>query len=151
MIWLDGLDLPQFQHFPVHFAQHYSEPRYPAEDAPSAPILFPWTDMQPRLDGPSDEHVIARYTSQIAGHEGQDVSARIGAQAEKIRAGGKSKRERENASAVYHIIDGVGKTYIGDEVIDWVKGDTICIPAWSSYHHEVSFGYMLGCACLTDR
>jgi gentisate 1,2-dioxygenase len=52
MIWLDALDLPQFQHFPVHFVQHFDSPRYPAEDVDSAtsPIVFPWIKMQERLD-----------------------------------------------------------------------------------------------------
>lgn len=33
VIWLDGLDLPNFLHFPVHFNEHYNASRYPAEDA----------------------------------------------------------------------------------------------------------------------
>jgi len=52
MIWLDGLDLPNFCHFPVHFVEHYQEPRYPAEnmDSNSSPIVFPWKVMQQKLD-----------------------------------------------------------------------------------------------------
>ena len=52
MIWLDGLDLPNFRHFPVHFVEHYQDPRYPAQDVDSnaSPIVFPWKDMQKRLD-----------------------------------------------------------------------------------------------------
>jgi gentisate 1,2-dioxygenase len=138
MIWLDGLDLPLFQHFPVHFAQHYSSPRYPAEDAPSAPILFPWTEMSARLAQGTGEHVIVRYTSQYPGQEGQDVSLRIGAQAEKLAAGTTTKIERENSSAVFHVISGEGTTTAGEHVIDWVKGDTFCVPAWSETTHEVS-------------
>lgn len=145
MIWLDGLDLPQYQHFPIHFAQHYSEPRYPAEDAPSSELLFPWVDMEAKLEaeatqegGKGKEHVIVRYKSQEAGKEGQEVSNRLGAQCERVEAGGKSKSARENASSVYHVIEGEGKTTIGDKVIEWVKGDTFCVPAWEAYQHEVS-------------
>lgn len=52
MIWLDGLDLPNFMHFPVHFVEHYQDPRCPAEDADSlaSPLVFPWTMMKERLD-----------------------------------------------------------------------------------------------------
>jgi gentisate 1,2-dioxygenase len=142
MIWLDGLDLPQYQHFPIHFAQHYSEPRYPAEDAPSSELLFLWVDMEARLDVEAradggKEHVIVRYTSQEKGKEGQEVSNRLGAQCERIKADGRSKPARENASSVYHVVEGVGRTTIGEKVIEWVKGDTFCIPAWEPYHHEV--------------
>lgn len=52
MIWLDGLDLPLFRHFPTHFVEHYSQPRYPAEDVDknSSPIVFPWITMKRDLD-----------------------------------------------------------------------------------------------------
>lgn len=52
MIWLDGLDLPNFRHFPVHFVEHYQHPRYPADDVDSnaSPIVFPWTKMKQILD-----------------------------------------------------------------------------------------------------
>ena len=52
VIWLDGLDLPNFVHFPVHFVEHYQDPRYPAEDVDSttSAIVFPWKEMQEKLD-----------------------------------------------------------------------------------------------------
>jgi gentisate 1,2-dioxygenase len=52
MIWLDGLDLPNFRHFPVHFVEHYQDSRYPAEDVDSdeSEIVFPWWRMKQRLD-----------------------------------------------------------------------------------------------------
>ena len=61
MIWLDGLDLPQFRHFPVHFVEHYKDPRYPAEDVDTndSPIVFPWAKMKTRLDGAE-----GKWTSQ---------------------------------------------------------------------------------------
>jgi gentisate 1,2-dioxygenase len=54
MIWLDGLDLPNFVHFPVHFVEHYENPRYPANDIDtgSFPLVFPWERMQASLDNP---------------------------------------------------------------------------------------------------
>lgn len=52
MIWLDGLDLPNFQYFPVHFVEHYKDARYPAEmvDSDESPIVFPWKEMKGKLD-----------------------------------------------------------------------------------------------------
>jgi len=138
MIWLDGLDLPQFQHFPVHFAQHYSSPRYPAEDAEHSPIHFPRAEMSAKLEAAPGDHVIIRYTSQEEGKEGQDVSVRIGAQCERLEAGCASEAGRENGSSVYHVIDGTGKTTIGETTIEWVKGDTFCIPAWEPYQHRAT-------------
>jgi gentisate 1,2-dioxygenase len=63
MIWLDTLDLPNFVHFPVHFVEHFSRPRYPAEDVDSAasPIVFPWAKMKAALDGVEGEHAVLPY------------------------------------------------------------------------------------------
>ena len=63
MIWLDALDLPNFMHFPVHFVQHFDQPRYPAEDVDSAtsPIVFPWVQVQEKLDEGEAEWVSLPY------------------------------------------------------------------------------------------
>lgn len=63
MIWLDGLDLPSFRHFPVHFVEHYTESRYPAEDVDTSksPIVFPWSRMQAELDADVGEWATRRY------------------------------------------------------------------------------------------
>ncbi|BEJ14232.1 hypothetical protein CspHIS471_0314060 [Cutaneotrichosporon sp. HIS471] len=135
MIWLDGLDLPQFQHFPVHFVQHYEQPRYPAQDAPTCPIVFPWADMQTALDAKDGQHVVVRYTSKQPGEEGNEVSKVIGAQCERLDAGATSEPIRETTSAVYHVIDGSGRSTVGDKVIEWVKGDTFTVPSWQKYSH----------------
>ncbi len=66
MIWLDGLDLPNFRHFPVHFVEHYSKPRYPAEDVDTSKstIVFPWTKMKAKLDAVDGNHVSLRYLKE---------------------------------------------------------------------------------------
>lgn len=63
MIWLDNLDLPLFRHFPVHFVEHFKEPRYPAEDVDSeeSPIVFPWKGMKQTLDAKEGKWWRERY------------------------------------------------------------------------------------------
>ena len=63
MIWLDGLDLPNFVHFPVHFVEHYQESRYPAKDVDTStsPIVFPWSKMQAKLDAQEGHYAIEPY------------------------------------------------------------------------------------------
>ena len=63
MIWLDSLDLPNFVHFPVHFVEHYAEPRYPAEnvDSNASPIVFRWERMRTLLDASDEDHNTKRY------------------------------------------------------------------------------------------
>ncbi|GKT71384.1 gentisate 1,2-dioxygenase [Colletotrichum tofieldiae] len=114
MIWLDGLDLPNFTHFPVHFVEHFSSPRYPAEnvDTSQSPIVFPWDRMKAVLDSEKGHYATRRY----------------------LRADG------SEASSVYHVIEGSGQTQIGDKIFVWKKGDTFCIPTWYPYQHSVDKG-----------
>lgn len=75
MIWLDGLDLPNFQHFPVHFVEHYTSPRYPAEDVDTSasPLVFPWTRMKAALDEIQGDSAELRYLHED-GREGKSFS-----------------------------------------------------------------------------
>ena len=72
MIWLDGLDIPSFFHFPVHFVEHYQEARYPAKDVNSysSPIVFPWARMQEKLDAAEKDWVSISYLDRC-GNEGR--------------------------------------------------------------------------------
>ena len=80
MIWLDGLDLPNFVHFPVHFVEHYQSPRYPAEDinTSTSPIVFPWERMQADLDKEDGAWAQKRYLRDD-GNEGKNITARASA------------------------------------------------------------------------
>lgn len=72
MVWLDGLDLPTFRHFPVHFVEHFDQPRYPAVDIDSktSPLVFPWVEMKERLDAEEGEWAALRYLKKD-GREGK--------------------------------------------------------------------------------
>lgn len=66
MIWLDGLDLPSFRHFPVHFVEHFKQARYPAEDVDTShsPIVFPWVKMKAALDDVNGDFASLRYLNE---------------------------------------------------------------------------------------
>ncbi|KAF5964850.1 putative gentisate 1,2-dioxygenase oxidoreductase [Fusarium bulbicola] len=132
VIWLDGLDLPSFIHFPVHFVEHHTDARYPAEDFEESDIVYPWSKMQPRLDASPDEWVSEPYLKP----SGAEIGRIIGASAERLNPGAKSPEIQETSSAVYHVIEGSGSTQVGDKVLEWKQGDTFCIPTWHKYQHH---------------
>ena len=72
MIWLDGLDIPSFRHFPVHFFEHFDEPRYPAKDVDKdeCPIVFPWAQMKEELDSAEGKWAAVPYLDKD-GNEGE--------------------------------------------------------------------------------
>ncbi|GFF96417.1 gentisate 1,2-dioxygenase [Aspergillus udagawae] len=138
MIWLDGLDLPNFRHFPVHFVEHFSEPRYPAEDVdPSAsPIVFPWDQMKARLDETEGNWATQRYLKA----DGREVSRVLGGCAERLNASTSSPRRQDTLSVVYHVITGKGRSEVGGQTLEWKAGDTFCVPSWHAYQHFAEAG-----------
>ena len=138
MIWLDGLDLPNFRHFPVHFVEHYHQPRYPAEDVDTdeSPIVFPWAAMRARLDKSTEVWSSEDYLKT----DGCPVSKVLGGSAERLSAGESSPAIRETSSSVYHVVSGEGGSTIGNETISWKSGDTFCVPSWYRYQHFADEG-----------
>ncbi|KAI5919536.1 RmlC-like cupin [Camillea tinctor] len=138
MIWLDGLDLPNFMHFPVHFVEHFKDPRYPAVDVESedSPIVFPWATMKKELDSGSGDYVVRPYLKS----DGSQVSKILGGSAARLNPGFTSPEVQETASSVYHVVEGSGHSTIGDQKIVWKRGDTFCIPAWYAYKHIADAG-----------
>lgn len=138
MIWLDGLDLPIFQYFPVNFAEMYSEKRYPSEPVETSPILWKWADVQKSLDAQGTKHAVFNYMSQV--DPKSHISTIISAQAEKLQASESTQPRLESSSFVYHIYSGSGHTVIkqagkDDKTISWNSKDTFCIPTWCTFQH----------------
>ncbi|KAK8078630.1 gentisate 1-2-dioxygenase [Apiospora saccharicola] len=153
MIWLDGLDLPLYQAFPTNFAEMYPESRYPSEPSQeSAHLKIPWSQAQAVLDAEPDPHAIFHYTlptnliSSSTTPSKIPLSRTIGGQAERIRAGTASPAVRETCSFVYHCFEGSGRTRLTladgttTETVEWKRGDTFAVPAWTERVHEASAG-----------
>lgn len=138
MIWLDGLDLPVFQAFPVNFTDDYEESRYPSEPVGlNTPLKYPWADVQAALDAIPGPHAIYDYVSKKDGVS--PVSTVIGAQAERIAPGTRSPLRHETTSYVFHCVKGSGHTIIKNDgketTIRWEDKDTFCVPSWSEVVH----------------
>jgi gentisate 1,2-dioxygenase len=53
-----------------------------------------------------------------------------------LRPGERTRRQRSTASSVYFVIDGEGRTAVGDTELRWSKHDTFCVPNWSWREHQ---------------
>jgi gentisate 1,2-dioxygenase len=133
MIWLDGLDVPIYQWLPAHFTRFFKEEQYPSEEASrDSHLVYPWAEMQPKLDAAGGPFATAPYVHRITGGP---ISRTIGASAERIDANASSPARRETTSTIYHVVAGSGRTRAGDVDLVWKKGDTFVIPAWSEFVH----------------
>ncbi|KXJ87553.1 RmlC-like cupin domain-containing protein [Microdochium bolleyi] len=138
VVWLDALNLPVFTFLRVHFAEGYSDPRYPSTPVDPCEWRFPWSEVQPILDAAPGPHAVHQYLSSTTG---QPLSKTLGAQAERISAGAHSEPAQSQCSFMYHIYEGAGYSTIttpatGETVrYGWESRDTFVVPAWAKVQH----------------
>jgi gentisate 1,2-dioxygenase len=138
VVWLDALNLPLFRYVPVHFAEQYSESRYPSVMCDPCEWRFPWAPVQTTLDADAanKNHSIFHYKTK----EGRHLSTTVGVQAERIAVGCTTETSQEQTSFIYHCYEGKGRTVVeppsGEKVVfSWESMDTFAVPAWSKIQH----------------
>ncbi|HXH82114.1 MAG TPA: cupin domain-containing protein [Candidatus Tectomicrobia bacterium] len=159
VVWLDGLDIPLVRAFDASWASPMRPAAPPAVDTdPSSDeftaagvtprrsrypdtgypqVRWPWRTVRPALERLAASHpsepAVLRYVNPRTG--GPPLLT-MGAEAQWLRPGERTPRERRTASAVYHVIEGRGRTLVGDAWLDWEAGDTLVAPPWHWVAHE---------------
>ncbi|KAH8817399.1 RmlC-like cupin domain-containing protein [Xylogone sp. PMI_703] len=152
MIWLDGLDLPLYHQLPTHFAEPYVEKRYPSKPVSKSPLIFPWDEMQARLDSKPGPWALEHYRDASGGY----ISGTLGAHAERVQAGQQSAPRKDTCSYIYHAHIGSGETEITlangqTKTVRWEVNDTFAVPAWSRIVHKVDGQQDAYLFVLSDR
>jgi len=163
-IWLDGLDMPLVNLFEASFAEHFpgetqphtveegdSLARYGANMLPvdfqatrlSSPIFnYPYSRSRATLEelyrnGPVHEShgVKLRYVNPATG--GYPMPT-IGAFMQLLPAGFSGAPYRQTDAATYAVVEGRGRTRIGDTIFEWGPRDIFVAPSWAPIAHEAS-------------
>ncbi len=171
-IWMDGLDLPIVNTFNSGFAEHYpadTQPinkeegdalaRYgghllPIEYKPprmSTPVFnYPYTRTRESLDrmyrfGPLHpcHGIKMQYVNPVTG--GYPLPA-IGAFVQLLPPGFSGADYRSTDSTIYCVVEGRGKSRIGETTLEWMKHDIFVAPSWYpvshvSHEESVLFSY----------
>jgi gentisate 1,2-dioxygenase len=169
-VWLDGLDIPIVNMFDTSFAEHYpgrvqphtvpegdSWVRYGANMAPvdyvpgrsSSPIFnYPYARSRQALhelsrNGPPHpcHGTKMRFINPATG--GYPLPT-IGAFMQLLPAGFSGQPYRQTDGAIYCVVEGRGRTRIGDgrgdgrgdTVFEWGPRDIFVIPSWAPASHE---------------
>lgn len=154
-IWMDGLDVP----FTLALNQaFYEEPGDVAqerhgEDIAFAPLLrpagrgdlpgarpyrYPWSDVQRVIQASAREPIDrcrGRVFEYINPRTGNAVLPTIGCQIQVLPPGFEGEPYRHTASSVAFVIEGKGRTFVGDRELAWSRHDAIAIPNWSWQRH----------------
>ncbi len=162
VIWLDGLDIPLVAFFDAGFAERYPEAvqpvarpegdalaRYgtnllPVEYAPrsgTTPVfIYPYERTREALDrlardGP--EHpchgVKMQYVNPATG--GYPMPT-IAAFIQVLPAGFRGKPCRSTDGTVYCVIEGHGRSVVGERTLDWGPHDVFVVPSWQEVSHQ---------------
>jgi gentisate 1,2-dioxygenase len=132
--WLDGLDIP-LTHLlePMFFEPHPDKHMAATSSIDVSPYRFRAEDIARKLDA---------ATPDPQGFAGPSVTltspdmAAIGMVVERVPAGFSSRRQRSTASRCCIVMQGNGRSIVGDDTFEWTRGDTIAIPTWAAYEHR---------------
>ncbi len=160
VLWLDVLDLPLVRGLEVGFfelhddlRQRITKPvdhskrrfgqgtlRPPMEwDRQHSPVVnYPWSHTRRALlaaeagDGAQTGMTTLDYVNPLTGGP---VTPTIGCRASVLQPGRASRRGRETASGVVHVVEGHGVSVIGDTEVAWSRGDIFVVPGWAEAVH----------------
>jgi gentisate 1,2-dioxygenase len=162
MVWLDGLDIPIVNLFDTSFAEHYpgevqpntiaygdSLARYGANmlpvdfspTRPSSPIFnYPYSRSREALEQlkrNSEPHpchgIKMRFVNPVSG--GYTMPT-IGAFMQLLPAGFSGAAYRQTDATIFVVVEGQGRTRIGDQTYDWRPRDIFVAPSWAPIAHE---------------
>ena len=70
--------------------------------------------------------------------DGKSVMPTMGAFMQLLPKGFESSSYRSTDATVYCVVEGQGKTQIGDKVFEWGPSDTFVVPSWHHHQHIAS-------------
>lgn len=174
-VWLDGLDLPIVNLFDASFAEHHpreaspntvregdSAWRYGANmlpvdftpGRPSSPLFnYPYERSRQALDELSKGGPLhpchgfkLRYSNPVTG--GYPVPT-IGAFMQLLPAGFSGMAHRQTDAAIYVVVEGRGRSHVGETTFAWEPRDIFVTPSWLPVSHEADSEAVL--FSLSDR
>jgi gentisate 1,2-dioxygenase len=170
-VWFDGLDVPFarmmdtifFEPGPAHglpddlsrvpdevLAAGGGLPQKELPQAGFSPqFRYPWASAVQalqKLPAAADGSKLLRYTNPVTGGA---VIPTIDCYLQELAAGRPTAPLRSTSNAMCVVAEGEGRTRIGDEVIEWARGDIFTLPHWKWISHEANRSSRL--FLMTDR
>ncbi len=119
--------------------QNFGERQQAVKNAPPPPTLhFPWFDMAERLeaiaDADADPHdgVMVDYSHPETGGA---VMTTLGCGIRRLPPGFAGAPHRHSSSSIFLVVEGKGRTTVGDTVLEWAPRDCFVVPAWAPHAH----------------
>lgn len=159
MVWFDGLDLPLCAHLDTMFFEHAASgatpPVAPAPTraAPAHPLAAalppdaaaPGGGSRFRYGAARAQAALAtapaaedgsRWLRYVDGITGGPVLPSIDCYRLGLAAGRPTARRRSTAAQVALVLDGRGRSQVGERTVEWSRHDVFTLPAWQWVRHE---------------
>ena len=162
MFWLDGLDIPVVQFFDASFAEGLDADEQPitrqtgdslarfgrnlmplgvSRKSKTSPIFnYPYAETRAALDTMQRQDewdachgLKLRYTNPVSGDYAMPT---MGTFIQLLPKGFSTARYRSTDATVFTVVEGHGRTRIGDEVFEWGPRDLFVVPSWKWVSHE---------------
>lgn len=143
--WLDGLDVPLVQLLEPVFFEAHPDGFAPIESTPArSPYRFEWVETRRRLDDARPD------ASGIRSVElGDPALPTAGVTMQRLEAGSATRQRRTSANQLYCVVEGEGRSSVGEDLLAWRRGDVFAVPCWRPFHHECQTAATL--FCMTDE
>ncbi len=162
MIWLDGLDWPLINYLGLWFFEPYPDYQHPETRPPGDSTARYGMGIAPLTSDPSAASPILNYTfertraalatmRQSAEWDpclglktrysnpltGDDAIPTISAFMQLLPGKFTSEPYRQTDACVYSVVEGSGRTKIGETTLEWGPKDAFVIPSWAEHQHFV--------------
>lgn len=162
VVWLDGLDIPLVAFFDAGFMERYPDETHPVTKPEGDALARYGANMLP-LEYKSTSHTTPIFNypyersrealEQLRRHgpghpshgykmqyvnpaTGGYAMPTIGAFMQLLPAGLKGKPYRSTDGTVYSVVEGKGRSRVGDRVFEWGPKDIFVVPSWCKVAHE---------------
>ncbi|HZQ73964.1 MAG TPA: cupin domain-containing protein [Burkholderiales bacterium] len=148
-VWFDAANMPAVCALDASFFEpgaRADERFWEVGDAGSEAYRFPGEEMRRRLDAAapgSDGARTVRYEK-----DGASVMPTLDLY--RMQLAGRTRRRRATWSAVCLVVEGEGRSSVGERTFDWSRHDVFTIPHWTWASHEARGG-KADLLLVTDR
>ncbi len=160
VVWLDALDIPLAQNLGPMFMEHGSTnrieddlsaipdgafaaggymPDIAAPATPHSPMFrYPWTRTVAALKAvpvASDGARRVRYTNPV---DGGPAIRSMDCYAWELARGRETRPVRTTSNAIVTVVEGEGRSTVGEETIHWAEHDVFTVPHWNWASHTAA-------------
>lgn len=135
--WVDVLDVPLVHLLePMFFERHPQKLEPEVVNVEACPLALRWEDSLRLLDA-ADAPPAHGMASREAALDASPLKT-MAVHVQRLEAGLATPQHRTTANAIYTVIDGSGRSRVGERELNWSRGDVFVIPAWQPFEHRVS-------------